>query len=165
MNKFSLVHKNFTIPFAFAVVTLVSCGGGGGGETASPAGNSSNVDSSVNAAKSLDDLYIDQTNELAIIAELNIEVRVSAARSFLSVCPESAAGIDVSTYNYDKCMIRAPLEGNLKSFKLSLPNHIDNLVAIVWFYEVGKQPLVTGWQRPSVKGDAIDSIWQISETG
>lgn len=159
MNMLSLLHKNFTIPFAFAIVTLASCGGGGGSEAGSPSATSS-----VNPERSLENLYIDQTNELATIAELNIEVQVSATSAYLSICPELSSEIDVGTYNYDKCIIRAPLDGNLKVFKLSLPNHIDNLVAIVWFYEVGKQPLVTRWQRPGVKGDAIDSIWQINET-
>lgn len=163
MNKFSLVHKNFTIPFAFAIVALASCGGGGGGEADSPAGNSTAGNST--AERSLDDLYIDQTNELATMTELNIEVRVSAARSYLSICPELSGEINVGSYNYDKCIIRAPLDGSLKMIKLELPNHIDNLAAIVWFYDVNKQPFVVRWQRPSVKGDAIDSIWQINEPG
>ena len=164
MSNSSLLHKNFTILFTFVMVTLASCGGGGAGsEAGSSAANSSNIASSVKAERDLDDLYIDQTNELATITELNIEVQVSAASSFLSVCPEPSAEINVSTFNYDKCMIRASLDNNPRVFKLKLPNHIENLVAIVWFYDVNKQPLVNRWSRSSEKGVAIDSIWQINE--
>jgi len=164
MSNLNLLHKKFTIPFAFAMVTLTSCGGGGAGsEAGSSAANSSNIAGDVNAARNLDDLYIDQTNELATITELNIEVRVNTASSFLSVCPEPSAEINVNTFNYDKCMIRASLDNNPRAFKLKLPNHIENLVAIVWFYDVTRQPLVNRWSRSTEKGVAIDSVWQINE--
>jgi len=38
-------------------------------------------------------------------------------------------------------------------------------VAIVWFYETGKQPLVQRWQRIDAAGVPIDGIWRVSENG
>ena len=162
MNKSGEIRKIMTILLIGAIsMTLTSCGGGGGGEAASP----SNVTGNGNPERKLEDLYIDQTNELTAMAELNVLVEMESTRSFLSICPEPAGGIDVNNLNYDSCIIRAPLDDNPTAFKLMLPNHIDKLVAIVWFYQAGKQPLVAEWQRSTAAGSALDNIWQISEAG
>jgi hypothetical protein len=162
MNKLGQIRKKMIVLFIGTMsITLASCGGGGGGEAASP----SNVTGNGNPEQKLEDLYIDQTNELTAMAELNVLVQMKSARSFLSICPEPAGGIDVNNLNYDSCIIRAPLDDNPTAFKLMLPNHIDKLVAIVWFYQAGKQPLVAEWQRSTAAGSALDNIWQIGETG
>jgi len=162
MNKSGEIRKIMTILLIGAIsMTLTSCGGGGGGEAGSP----SNVTGNGNPERKLEDLYIDQTNELTAIAELNVLVQMESTRSFLSICPEPAGGIDVNNLNYDSCIIRAPLDDNPTAFKLMLPNHIDKLVAIVWFYQAGKQPLVAEWQRSTAAGSSLDNVWQIGETG
>ena len=166
MNKSGEIRKIMTILLIGAIsMTLTSCGGGGGGEAGSPEAGPSSVNSNGNPERKLEDLYIDQTNELTAMAELNVLVQMESTRSFLSICPEPAGGIDVNNLNYDSCIIRAPLDDNPTAFKLMLPNHIDKLVAIVWFYQAGKQPLVAEWQRSTTAGSALDNIWQISEAG
>jgi len=166
MNKSGAIQTVMIILLTGVIgMTLASCGGGGGGEAAPSAASSSNVISNVNPERKLKDLYIDPSNELTALTELSVLVQMKTTRSFLSICPESAVGIDVNNLDYDSCIIRAPLDDNPTALKLMLPNHIDNLVAIVWFYQAGKQPLVTEWQRSTAAGTALDNIWQITEAG
>jgi len=104
-------------------------------------------------------------NELSTVDELNVEVQINADRSFLSICGDPGEELDVNTVDYEQCILRAPIDNNLNAFKIKLPNHVDSLVAIVWFYETGKQPLVQRWQRIDAAGVPIDGIWRVSENG
>jgi len=147
---------------ASVFITVASCGGGGGSNDVS-----SNGGSGVSQApqRNLDELYVLQENELAAVVELNVEVQINADRSFLSICGDPGEELNVNTIDYDHCILRAPIDNNLSRFKIMLPNHIDSMVAIVWFYEPDKQPIVQRWQRSSVAGAAIDVIWHVSENG
>ena len=165
MNKLGQIRKKMIVLFIGTMsMTLASCGGGGG-DAGSPAASPSSIDNNVSVERKLEDLYVASTNELTAVSELNVLVQMKSTRSFLSICPESADGIDVNNLNYDSCIIRAALDDNPTAFKLMLPNHIDKLVAIVWFYQDGKQPLVAEWQRSTAAGSSLDTIWQISEAG
>ena len=149
-----------------SILTLAGCGGGEGGGSgdSSTGANTATANSGVDAAQDMQDLVIARTNELAAVNELNTEVRTIADRSYLSVCPDQGAEIDVSSLDYDSCLLRSPLDAGTRTFTLSLPNHVDRLVAIVWFYEAGKQPLIQRWQRNSGGGVATATYWQITET-
>ncbi len=151
-----------TLLLTAVFITLASCGGGGGSDDVS-----SNGGSGVNQAvqRNLDELSVHQDNELLTVAELNVEVQINADRSFLSICGDPGGELDVNTVDYEQCILRAPIDNNYKTFKIMLPNHMDRLVAIVWFYETGKQPLVQRWQRIDAAGVPIDSIWHVSENG
>jgi hypothetical protein len=136
-----------------------SGGEGGGGGNAAPSNNSS---STIQAPpQSLNKLRIPRENELSTVAELNVEVQINASKSFLSICDIPDEELDVDTVNYESCVLRTPIANNLNTFKIMLPNHIDSLVAIVWFYETGRQPLVQRWQRIEAVGLPIDSIWRV----
>ncbi len=67
--------------------------------------------------------------------------------------------------DFENCILRAPLDDALSSFKLTLPNHIDSLVAIVWFYEADKQPLVRKWKRSKNGSVSIEGIWRVADYG
>jgi hypothetical protein len=161
MMQFSEVQKTtFKTLFLLAVfIAVPGCGGGGAGSDAP-----SNADSPVGQGpqRNLEDLKIAEGNELLNVAELSVEVQVNAGRSFLSICTDPGGELDVNTINYDQCLLRAPLDNNLQVFKLTLPNHVDKLVAIVWFYETGKQPLLQHWQRTGATGVAIDTVWTVT---
>jgi len=150
-----------------AVLTSVAgCGGGSGSESESGGNDASSNDSSVtiqDPQQSLDELRISKKNELSTVAELNVEVQINASKSFLSICDIPGGELDADTVNYEKCILRTPIDNNLNAFKIILPNHIDSLVAIVWFYETGRQPLVQRWQRIEAVGLPIDSIWRVHD--
>ena len=150
------------------LISVVGCGGGSG--SGSGSGSGGNDASSNNSSgtiqgppQSLDELRISRENELSTVAELNVEVQINASKSFLSICDIPGEELDVGRVNYEKCILRTPIDNNLNAFKITLPNHIDSLVAIVWFYETGRQPLVQRWQRIVAAGLPIDSIWRVHD--
>jgi len=143
------------------IAVLISVGGCGGGDN----DDSSNYSSGPiqGPPQSLDELRISRENVLSTLAELNVEVQINASKSFLSICDIPGEEIDVDRVNYEKCILRTPIDNNLNTFKITLPNHIDSLVAIVWFYETGRQPLVQRWQRIDAAGLPIHSIWRVHD--
>jgi hypothetical protein len=180
MQNTNLLQKFSGFTLALTILAaLIGCGGGGsgGGSEGSSGGSgggsegssgvstsegSTNVADDGSENRGLDDLEVNRDNSLSAISELNIEVAMSARRSYLSICPGSVGAIDVNTLDYNSCMIRAAINASNNAFKLSIPNHLDSLVAILWFYDTKKEPFVSHWQRQGIKGTAIDSSWRIS---
>lgn len=159
-----LKFSGFTLILTI-LATLIGCGGGGGGGVEEISGVST-VDSSTNAvddgSRGLDDLVVNRDDSLSAVSQLYIQIEMSVRRSYLSVCPSPVGGIDVNTLDYSSCMIRATINSSNNEFKLSIPNHIDNLVAILWFYDTNEEAFVSNWQRKGIKGAVIDSNWRIS---
>jgi len=161
MILFMQLQKIITT-FLLITVFLFVAGCGGGGEGGGNDASSNNSSGTIQGPpQSLDELRIPRDNELSTVAELNVEVQINANKSFLSICDIPGEELDADTVNYEKCILRTPIDNNLNTFKITLPNHIDSLVAIVWFYEAGRQPLVQRWQRTVAAGLPIDSIWRI----
>jgi hypothetical protein len=165
MQNSNLSQKisSFTLTLTM-LATLISCGGGG---SSGGSGESSTSTGSVNATESdsevrdMGDLEISRASGLSTVSRLNIEIEMSTGRSYLSVCPEPAGEIEVNTLDYNSCMIRAPINASRNVFKLDVPNHLDSLVAVLWYYDTKKAPFVSRWQRNSAKGAAFDSSWNI----
>jgi hypothetical protein len=162
MQNVNLLPKisSFTLTLTI-LATLISCGGGGSGGD-SGVDDSANAAGSDNEVRDLVDLEINRTSKLSTISELHIEIEMSASRSYLSVCPEPVGKIDVNTLDYNSCMIRAPINATRSELKLDIPNHLDNLVAVLWFYDTRKTPFISRWQRKGIKGAAIDNTWIIN---
>jgi hypothetical protein len=139
------------------LLSLTACGGSSGGSDESSTVNSN--------AASQAELKINPDNTLRSLENLTVEIQVDAARSFLSICPDPGGELDVSTLNYDLCMVRASLDSSSKVIDLPLPNHVDRLVAIVWFYEGDKAPLISTWQRNAEHFSVSGSIWRINQDG
>ena len=167
MQNTNLLQKfsGFTLTLTI-LATLIGCGGGGGGGGSDGSSGVSTADGSTNTAgngsRDLDDLQVNRDSRLSAISELDIKIEMSARRSYLSICPGSDGAIDVNTLDYNSCMIRAAINTSNNEFKVSIPNHLDSLVAILWFYDTKKEPFVSHWQRQGTKGTAIDSSWVIS---
>ena len=143
---------------------LGGCGGGGGSDEPSGAVAetvSNNADPV--AAADLQQLRIDPSNELRLTQTLQLSVEMTSARAYLSVCPDPGASLSVATMDYGQCILRVPLRAGFESLAFDLPNHVDALVAVIWFYENGREPLLRRWQRGPGKGGSIDAIWQIRE--
>ena len=154
--------KKFVTTFLLlAVFIFVSGCGGGGGSEGNDASSNNSSGTIQDPPQSLDELRIPRENVLSTVAELNVEVQINASKSFLSICDIPGEELDVDRVSYESCILRTPIDNNLNRFKLTLPNHIDSLVAIVWFYETGRQPLVRRWQRIEAAGLPIDSIWRV----
>jgi hypothetical protein len=143
-------------------LVLAACGGGGEG---SSNGSAPNTTAEGDEVRNLANLKIEQAYELRSITELSVEIQMSSDRSFLSICPAPDEPMDVNSFDYDGCMVRSSLDATTRFFDVNLPNHVDQLVAIVWFYENGKTPLIQRWQRQANAGYASGPIWRINEGG
>ena len=167
-RKLTPLHR---LVMGISLLALTACGGGSSGsstEEASPGSGGSSGGGNAgggNTAQVPTELKIDRDNELRNVNDLSITVEMTASKSFLSICPDPGGKTDVSSFDYGSCMIRSPLDMDLMTFTLPLPNHLDRLVAIVWYYEPGKEPLVKRWKRASGTTGASGSIWSISEAG
>jgi hypothetical protein len=139
---------------------LAACGGGG-----SSGGSEPSTTAQPDVVRNLANLEIEQSYELRSINELSVEIQMSSDRSFLSICPAPHEAMDVNSFDYAGCMVRSSLDATTRVFNLSLPNHVDQLIAIVWFYENGKTPLIERWQRQTNAGYASGPIWRIDENG
>ena len=150
----SMSRKAFLL---LLVLSITACGGSSGGSDGSSTVNSNTVGQA--------ELKINPDNTLRSLEDLTIEIQVDDARSFLSICPDPGGELNVNTLNYDLCMVRASLDSDLKVIDLPLPNHVDRLVAIVWFYEDDKAPLISTWQRNAEHFSVSGSIWRINQDG
>jgi len=138
--------------------SLTACGGA---ETSgSSSSNNSTTAGTAGETQSLAKLEIDQANELRSVSELGVEVSMETDRSFLSICLDPGEAADVNSLDYENCMIRSPLQANTNNFTVELPNHVDRLVAVIWFYETDKAPIIERWRQ----GDT-GALWRINEAG
>ncbi|NRA62245.1 MAG: hypothetical protein HRU25_15370, partial [Psychrobium sp.] len=146
MNPLNHLFKRIKTLIALAMLgLLVSCSSDGPADETEipetpPTATAVIVPVPIVVPKTLTDLTINAHNELLNVAELHIEVQINANRSFLSICSNLPKVLDLNRIDYEKCMLRAPLDKSLKTFSLTLPNHIHELVAIVWFYDTNKAP-------------------------
>jgi len=166
-SKLKSVQPASALLLASSLV-LTACGGGGGSgdsSSGSPGGSATATIAEVDEARSLADLEIDQVYELRSISELSVEIQMSSERSFVSICPDPGEALDINSFDYAGCMIRSPLDATTSVFSIPLPNHIDRLVAIAWFYENDKAPLIKRWQLQPNAGYASGPIWRINENG
>ncbi len=134
---------------------LVNCGGG---STAGVSSTTAVPDTTLPQTSGMDIAY---TYNLSSASELDIEIQSTATRSFLSVCEGSSETLDVHTFDYGQCMLRAPIKQLSSKFNLTLPNHINKLIAILWFYDPNKTPLVYRWQRSNLYNGSPDQPWLI----
>ncbi|MBA5763727.1 hypothetical protein H2O73_15290 [Vibrio sp. 404] len=119
-------------------LTLFGCGGGGGG-----GGGSTN---SAPAAKmSVQDLNISAENSLESVYQVNIDVDISArstAKAYISVCDNADAQGDLSQLDFDECLLKGSLDEGRGEFELRVPNHTEELIAVIWIMENDQDPLV-----------------------
>ena len=134
---------------------LVGCGGG--------SSSGSEQAESLPQERTLTNLAIARENNLGSTRKLSVTVDMSSDRSYLSICPSEGQAEEATTMSYDSCILRSPLSDGRETMALDLPNHIDSLVAVVWFYESNREPLTMHWDRPFADNQA-DLRWFISES-
>ncbi len=108
----------------------------------------------------INSLPITPNNNLESTYELTIDASTlipEGERAYLSVCDVDITTTNILSMNYDNCLLRSPVNENTDTFSLSLPNHINKLVAVVWFYDLTKEPLIIQWD----KSLAEDMVWEL----
>lgn len=158
---------------------LTGCGGGGGGSSDDGAEVTSGETTPTAPSQTtptvtsepppplpespITELRVTKENDLRVNQLLDVAVEMSSSRSYLSICPDTGMAIDTASMSYDQCIARRPLTAGVENLSVDVANHIDALVAIIWFYEAEREPLVYRWQRDASKGAPLVATWQIAE--
>lgn len=141
-----------TILLSSAITFLCACGPAGDGEDDA---NPASAPSPSAPEPDINSLSIERSNNLESIYELTIDATPlipEGERAYLSICDVDVTTTNVLSMNYDNCLLRSPINENTDTFALSLPNHINKLVAIAWFYDLTKEPLVVQWDKSLAGG-------------
>ncbi|MDA0148058.1 hypothetical protein [Vibrio sp. LaRot3] len=130
---------------------LVGCGGGGGGDDGGSSGGGNNGGGSGSTAPpastntlTVQDLAIDPENKLESVYQVDISVDISSTsteRAFISVCDNSEANGDISQVDFEMCLLKSSLTQGKGSFDLRVANHCEELIAVIWIMEQGRQPI------------------------
>ena len=141
-----------TILLSGAITFLCACGPAKDGEDeTSPA----SAPSPSAPEPAINSLSIEPSNNLESIYKLTIDATPlipEGERAYLSICDVDVTTTNVLSMNYDNCLLRSPVNKNTDTFSLSLPNHINKLVAIAWFYDLTKEPLIVQWDKSLTVG-------------
>ncbi len=135
-----------------AITFLCACGPAKDGEDEA---SQASTPSPSEPEPTINSLSIEPSNNLESIYELTIDatpLTPEGKRAYLSICDVDITTKNVLSMNYDNCLLRSPVNENTDTFSLSLPNHIDKLVAIAWFYDLTKEPLIVQWDKSLAKG-------------
>jgi hypothetical protein len=168
-RKTTYIRCSHLLITIFLLWFLTGCGGGGGSSDESPTDETSPAGSGTTTATGAEnpitELRITAENDLRVNQSLEIFVEMSSSRSYLSICPGSGTVVNAASMSYDQCIARRPLTAGVDSLSVDVANHTDALVAIIWFYETGRDPLVYRWQRDADKGAPLTAVWRIEEPG
>ncbi len=124
---------------------LISCSGGSG--SGSDANNdsalSAETDSTqiVNSADTANDLKVADYSDLRSTYELSLDVDIlESKRSYLSLCNGEGVS-DPMDVDYEDCLLRSDLQQGHLNQTIKVANHLNNLVAAIWFYD-GSEPML-----------------------
>jgi len=155
----TILSTTKTALLSSAFIFLCACGPAKDGEDA---GETTQVSAPTPSTPepTMNSLSIEPSNNLESIYELTIDATPlipQGERAYLSICDVDVTTTNVLSMNYDNCLLRSPVNKNIDTFSLSLPNHINKLVAIAWFYDLTKEPLIVQWD----KSLADSMVWKL----
>ncbi len=152
--------KNYILAFV-SVLALTACGGGGGGgstdnsagpadEGGNPAGDTGTTTPSTEVVTEV--VPSKKTSELVVpegfsyhpvdVVEITVDVSsLSTNRAYLSVYAGYSGDINTGLQaDYGTRIAESPLSAGVASMDFSTPEHIDQLLIEVWFYD-GTDPI------------------------
>lgn len=150
----TILSTTKTILLSSVFILLCACGPAKDGEDDRETTQAS-APSPDTSEPTINSLSIEPSNNLESIYELTIDATpliTKGERAYLSICDVDVTTTNVLSMNYDNCLLRSPVNENTDTFSLSLPNHIDKLVAIAWFYDLTKEPLIVQWDKSLARG-------------
>lgn len=122
-------------------VLLGACGGTSGSSSSSDNTGGSDTD-----VRSTADIKTEAEFELKSTASLQVTVNLSelvGQRAYLYICQKQ----DVSTLNYDRCLVKTPMSDGQYSGTFTLGNEIETLGMEVWSYDPAEEPRPYSWAR------------------
>ena len=128
-----------TVPFF-----LIGCSGKGSSNS-----NSNNLETNADQSNSVATSNTDTSSNLSVpnyadlrsTYELSVNIDIGEnKRSYLSLC--NGEGVDDALdVNYEDCLLRSSLQQGQLQQTIKVANHLNNLVAAVWFYD-GSEPML-----------------------
>jgi hypothetical protein len=140
---------------------LSSCGQGGS-DAVLGTGAASNVDGlgDGSSTKNMEDLDISRDFDFIGGETLNITVINEGAtieRRYLNICSDFIDDNGEFKVSYESCHLRTSLKGQRNEFKIVISSNQNSLIAQIWSFKDGAQPLDHHWSRSEVGND-----WQIT---
>lgn len=111
-------------------------------------------------ALTITELIIAADHNLTSVYQLSLVVDISSystARAFISVCENNDQEIIITQINYADCLVQSPLTLGKFAIELTLPNHVQQLVGVIWFTDLAQPAQVQHWSY--VQGGG--SSWRI----
>jgi hypothetical protein len=147
---------------------LSSCGQGGsdavlgGSDAVLGAGAASYIDDLGDGSSitKMEDLDVSPDFDFIGGETLNITIINKGAtneRRYLNICGDFTDDNGEFKVNYDSCHLRTSLEGQHNEFKIVISSNQNSLIAQIWSFNDGAQPLDHHWSRSEVGND-----WQIT---
>lgn len=109
---------------------------------------------------SIKDIQIDRSNDLRSTYHLNIDIDISKRtqeRTYISICSDMNSVETPTHIDYKDCFFKSSIVNGMRSTQLRLPLHITRLVAILWFFEENKPPVMIHYS-PNMTSE---KVWKI----
>ncbi len=140
----------FTVP-----LVLISCSGGKGSSNNLDANNEQTESVTSSVTNTSADLTVPNYADLRSTYELSLDIDIGEnKRSYLSLCNgEGVEGaLDV---NYEDCLLRSSLQQGQLQQTIKVANHLNNLVATIWFYD-GTEPKLFRYNASSEEEQSFE---------
>ena len=97
------------------------------------------------AVRGTADLVVNPKFAFATSRRLQMDINLASAggtHGFLSVCSQfDANNTDLATLSYDACLLQASIIDGKLATEVMVANHIDELIAVIWFTDKKKPPV------------------------
>lgn len=149
--------------------TLISACGGGGEQSAGAQTPAATLTTSVpvpviqpsEQVLTITDLVIDPAHNLASVYKLHLAVDISSnskGRAYISICENNDPQVDITAINYQDCLLGSPLAQGKLAVELTLANHVQELIAVIWFTDITQSPVINQWRYAKIS----PANWQIN---
>jgi hypothetical protein len=137
-------------------------GAGSDADADADADVASNVDGlgAGSSSTNMEDLDVSRDFDFIGGETLNITIINEGAtieRRYLNICSDFIDDNGEFKVSYESCHLRTSLEGQRNEFKVVISSNQNSLIAQVWSFKDGVQPLDHHWSRLEVGND-----WQIT---
>jgi len=140
---------------------LSSCGQSSS-DAVSVTGAASDADGLGNGSSTtnMEDLDVSRDFDFIGGETLNITISNEGAtieRRYLNICSDFTNDNGELSVRYESCLLRASLDGQYSEFKIVISSNQNSLIAQIWSFKNGAQPLDYLWLRSEVGND-----WKIT---
>jgi len=112
------------------------------------------------STKNMEDLDVSRDFDFIGGETLNVTISNESGtieRRYLNICSYFTDDNGELSVRYESCLLRASLDGQYSEFKIVISSNQNSLIAQIWPFTDGAQPVDHLWSRSEVGND-----WQIT---